>query len=197
MTAPGAWSWYIGTAATEAIDTVTANPIAVFETSLGIFRAEIYMDRMPITGGNFIDLARSGFYDGQHVHRVIEGFMIQMGCPHSRDPRDPAVGTGGAPHGAIPDEFLKTARLSNEIGTLSMANSGPDTGSSQFFINTAHNKQLDWFRWFGRKGRHPVFGRVIEGMDVVTRIECAPTDDWDAPVTPIRIASVVIEESPG
>ena len=72
-----------------------ANPIAHFETSLGNFDAEIFLDKMPITGGNFIELAKSGFYDGLHFHRVINDFMVQFGCPHSRNPRSPLCGTGG------------------------------------------------------------------------------------------------------
>jgi len=169
-----------------------SNPVAVFHTSKGVFRAEIYQDRMPRTAANFLGLARSGFYDGLHFHRIIDGFMVLFGCPHSRDPRSPMCGQGEAPDGPIPDEFLRSAKLSNEEGTLSMANSGPDSGSSQFFINTAHNKQLDWFRWFGRVGKHPVFGKVIEGMDVVTRIECAPTDPMDRPVEPIRVDRIEV-----
>ena len=81
-----------------------ANPTATFETSLGNFQVELFLDKMPITAQNFIDLARSGFYDGLHFHRVINGFMIQFGCPHSKDPASRSAGTGGPPHGTIPDE---------------------------------------------------------------------------------------------
>jgi cyclophilin family peptidyl-prolyl cis-trans isomerase len=171
-----------------------ANPTAVFETSKGTIRAEIFRDQMPITAGNFLKLVEMGFYDGLHFHRVIENFMVQMGCPHSKDPHHSSVGTGDSPLGTIADEFLKTAKLSNEPGTLSMANAGPDTGGSQFFINCAHNKQLDWFRWFGRKGQHPVFGLVTQGMDVVQNIECATVDEWDVPVEPVKIERISIEE---
>jgi cyclophilin family peptidyl-prolyl cis-trans isomerase len=170
-----------------------SNPVAVFHTSLGVIRAEIYLDRMPATAGNFLSLARSGFYDGLHFHRVIDGFMVQFGCPHSVNPRSPMCGTGEGPDGPIADEFPRKHKLSNEVGTLAMANSGPDSGSSQFFINTAHNKRLDWFRWFGRAGKHPVFGAVVEGMDVVTRIECAPVDGMDRPVEPVCVERVEIE----
>ncbi len=171
-----------------------SNPVAVFHTSRGVIRAEIYLDRMPRTAGNFLSLARSGFYDGLHFHRVIDGFMIQFGCPHSRDPHSSMCGMGEGPDGPIDDEFPRKHKLSNEVGTLAMANSGPDTGSSQFFVNTAHNKQLDWFRWFGRVGKHPVFGKVVEGMDVVTRIECAPADGMDRPVEPVCVEWVEIRE---
>src|SRR4026208_1137802 len=105
-----------------------ANPTAVLETSLGSFTVELFTDRMPITAQNFVKLAKSGFYDGLHFHRVINSFMLQFGCPHSRDPRSPDAGTGDGPDGCIPDEH--TAKLSNEPGTLSMANTGdPNSGS--------------------------------------------------------------------
>ena len=115
-----------------------ANPTADLVTSLGTIRIELFTDLMPKTAGNFIKLAKSGFYDGLHFHRVINGFMLQFGCPHSRDPKSPRAGTGDAPHGTIPDEHPADARLSNEPGTLSMANTGrPNSGSCQFFINMA------------------------------------------------------------
>src|SRR5438270_11990544 len=108
-----------------------ANPVATFETSLGTFTAEIFQDQLPITAGNFVNLAKSGFYDGLHFHRVINGFMLQFGCPHSKDPNSSRAGTGDSPNGTIQDEH--TARLSNEPGTLSMANTGrPNSGSCQF-----------------------------------------------------------------
>jgi cyclophilin family peptidyl-prolyl cis-trans isomerase len=169
------------------------NPTAVIETSLGSFEAEILLDRMPVTAGNFLDLARSGFYDGLHFHRVIRGFMIQFGCPYSRDPSDPRAGTGGPPHGTIPDEFPEGARISNEPGTLAMANTGrPDSGGSQFFVNTVHNPYLDWFT--PGKSRHPVFGRVTAGMGVVRKIESVPTGGGDRPATPVRVARVTPRE---
>ncbi|MCS6798843.1 MAG: peptidylprolyl isomerase [Myxococcota bacterium] len=169
-----------------------ANPIATFETSLGTFRAEIYLDKMPITARNFLELARSGFYDGLHFHRVIDDFMIQFGCPYSRDPNSPRAGTGGPPHGTIPDEFPPEHKLSNEPMTLSMANTGrPNSGGSQFFINTRHNAYLDWFT--PGPSRHPVFGKVIEGQDVVHRIGKSPTDANDRPRTPIKMLRVTIE----
>lgn len=170
-----------------------ANPIAHFETSLGDFDAELFLDRMPITAGNFIQLARSGFYDGLHFHRVIEDFMVQFGCPHSRDPKSPLCGTGGPPTGNIPDEFREDAKFSNEPMTLSMANTGqPNSGGSQFFINTAHNAYLDWFS--PGPSKHPVFGRVIRGEDVVRKINSTPTDSSDRPVTPVQVRKITIEE---
>ncbi len=170
-----------------------ANPTASCETSLGTFRVELFTDKMPVTAGNFIELARSGFYDGLHFHRVIEGFMCQFGCPFSKDPQSPRAGTGGPPHGNIKDEFPEDARLSNEPGTLSMANTGaPDSGGSQFFINTVHNAYLDWFT--PGASRHPVFGRVIEGMDVVRKIETCPKGPGDRPDPPVRMIKVTVEE---
>ena len=170
-----------------------SNPTALLETSLGNIRVELFADKMPITAGNFIKLAKSGFYDGLHFHRVIKGFMAQFGCPHSRDPNSPRAGTGSSPHGNIQDEFPEDAKLSNEPGTLSMANTGrPNSGGCQFFINTKHNSFLDFFT--SGNSRHPVFGKVIEGMDVVTKIESCPTDRNDRPVTPIQMISIKVED---
>ncbi|VEU44024.1 unnamed protein product [Pseudo-nitzschia multistriata] len=119
--------------------------IATFTTSMGTFKAELYTDRMPITCGNFIDLANSGFYDGLHFHRVIPGFMNQFGCPYSKDPNSSRSGTGGPMQktafkncngesmlrnhdGCIPDEIGDGhPRISNSVGTLSMANTGKAT----------------------------------------------------------------------
>lgn len=167
-----------------------ANPTATFDTSLGTFKAEIYVDQMPITAGNFIKLAKEGFYDGLHFHRVIEGFMIQFGCPNSRDPNSRKAGTGDSPHGTIEDEY--TAKISNEPGTLAMANTGrPKTGSCQFFINTVHNAYLDWFS--AGNSKHPVFGKITEGMDIIKKIESERTSD-DRPSTPIQMKKITVSE---
>ncbi len=167
-----------------------ANPTAEFDTTMGNFTVEIFLDQMPITAQNFIDLSQSGFYDGLHFHRVIKNFMIQFGCPHSKDPSSPRAGTGGPPHGTIKDEF--TVKLSNEPGTLSMANTGrPNSGGSQFFINTVHNSYLDW--WDTRApSQHPVFGKVVEGMDVVNKIGTTPTARGDRPRTPVKVNKITI-----
>lgn len=168
-----------------------ANPKATFETSLGSFTAEIFLDKMPTTSQNFIDLAEDGFYDGLHFHRVIRGFMIQFGCPHSADPTSPRCGTGGPPSGTIQDEHPADAKLSNEPGTLSMANTGqPNSGGSQLFINTVHNGYLDWFS--PGPSKHPVFAKIIDGMDVVAAIETTPTGPGDRPQTPIKVAKITI-----
>jgi cyclophilin family peptidyl-prolyl cis-trans isomerase len=171
-----------------------ANPTADLVTSLGTIRVELFTDVMPKTAGNFIQLARSGFYDGLHFHRVIKGFMLQFGCPHSRDANSPRAGTGNAPHGTIEDEHPAGAKLSNEPGTLSMANTGrPNSGSCQFFINTVHNAYLDWFS--PGPSKHPVFGRVVDGMDVVQKIEGSPTNEQDRPRQPVQMVKVVVNDA--
>jgi cyclophilin family peptidyl-prolyl cis-trans isomerase len=170
------------------------NPIATFDTTEGAFNVEVFLDTMPTTAKNFIDLANDGFYNGLHFHRVIANFMLQFGCPHSKDPKSPVAGTGGPPHGNIEDEFLETAKFSNEPGTLSMANTGrPNTGGSQFFINTVHNSYLDWFNT-QTPSSHPVFGKIVEGMDVVNKIGTTDTDHRDNPIVPICVNSVTVEE---
>ncbi len=169
-----------------------SNPTAVFDTSMGEFKIEIFADKMPITAKNFTDLAESGFYDGLHFHRVIKGFMIQFGCPHSKDAESPLCGTGGPPHGTIEDEHPEDAKFSNEPGTISMANTGrPNSGGSQFFLNTVHNAYLDWFT--AGPSKHPVFGKISDGMDVVRKIEQTPTDGRDRPDTPVKVNKVTIE----
>ncbi len=169
-----------------------ANPTAICETSLGTFKLELFVDKMPLTAGNFVKLAKSGFYDGLHFHRVIDNFMLQFGCPFSKDPSSPRCGTGDGPDGTIKDEHPENAKLSNEPGTLSMANTGrPNSGSSQFFVNTVHNSYLDWFSPGASK--HPVFGKVIEGMDVVHKIEKTPTNSEDRPKTPVKMIKITVE----
>jgi cyclophilin family peptidyl-prolyl cis-trans isomerase len=169
------------------------NPTAVCETSLGSFTVEIFLDKMPLTAGNFVKLAKSGFYNGLHFHRVINEFMIQFGCPHSRDPKSPNAGTGNAPGGCIKDEHPAKFKISNEPGTLAMANTGdPNSGSCQFFINTVHNDFLDWFT--PGESKHPVFGKVTEGMDVVQKIETTACDENDRPKTPVKMIKITVKE---
>ena len=171
-----------------------ANTTATLETSHGPVTIELFTDQMPITAGNFIELAKSGFYDGLHFHRVIQGFMIQFGCPHSSDPSSPAAGTGDSPKGTIQDEFPESAKFSNEPGTLSMANTGrPNSGSCQFFINTVHNDFLDWFS--PGQSKHPVFGKVVDGLDVISKIESSATDAGDRPLEPIKMVSISVSDA--
>jgi len=163
------------------------------ETSLGNIEVELFVDKMPITAGNFIKLAKSGFYDGLHFHRVIDNFMIQFGCPYSKEPNSPRAGTGNGPDGCIQDEHPANAKISNEPGTLSMANTGrPNSGSSQFFINTKHNDYLDWFT--PGPSKHPVFGKVVGGLDVVKKIGTTPTGAGDRPKTPVKMIKVTVHD---
>ena len=169
------------------------NPTAVMETSLGNITVELFADKMPITAGHIAKLAKSGFYDGLHFHRVINNFMLQFGCPHSRDPENPQAGTGNSPEGRIQDEHPDDAKFSNEPGTLSMANTGrPNTGGCQFFINTKHNEFLDWFS--AGESKHPVFGKVCDGMDVVREIEKTATDGRDRPLTPVQMFRLTVSD---
>lgn len=171
-----------------------ANPTATLETSLGNIEVELFVEQMPITAGNFVRLAKEGFYDGLHFHRVIPDFMVQFGCPHSKDPNSPRAGTGQSPYGSIQDEHLESAKITNARGTLSMANAGPQSGSSQFFINTNPdgNGYLDW--WSPGRSQHPVFGQVVSGMDVVDAIGNSPRDGRDRPNTPVKMIKVTISE---
>lgn len=161
----------------------------VMQTSEGNVTLEVFTEKMPITAGNFLKLVDEGYYDGLHFHRVIKGFMIQGGCPNSSDPASPRCGTGG-PGYTIQDEHPSDAQFSNEVGTLSMANTGrPNSGGSQFFINTQHNKFLDWWDR-STPSAHPVFAKVVDGMDVIKAIEGTATGMQDRPLTPMKIISV-------
>lgn len=156
----------------------TKNRIAVFETNMGTFEIELFEDKAPITTGNFIDLADHNFYDGLIFHRVIDGFMIQGGDPNGN-------GTGG-PGYTIKDEFHKDLRHSS-AGILSMANAGPNTGGSQFFITLDKTPWLD--------GHHAVFGKVIKGLDVVKKIGHVKTDYMDKPLEDVVINKIVIKDA--
>jgi peptidyl-prolyl cis-trans isomerase A (cyclophilin A) len=164
----------------EDIDRITA----IFETSLGTFDVELYAKECPETVWNLINLAegrqeteRDGnFFDGLNFHRVIDSFMIQGGCP---------LGTGtGGPSYRFKDEFDPALKHDSE-GILSMANAGPGTNGSQFFITLAPTPHLD--------NKHSVFGKVIKGMDVVKKIGSVRTDSRDIPQDPVVINTVTIQ----
>lgn len=152
----------------------------VMKTTMGDITIELYTKAMPITAGNFLKLVGSGYYDGIKFHRVIDGFMIQGGDPLTKDEAQQSRWGQGGPGYTIPDEF--GPRYSNARGTISMANAGPNTGGSQFFINTVDNVFLD--------GKHPVFGHVVSGMEVVDAISKVKTGGQDRPLTPISIINV-------
>jgi peptidyl-prolyl cis-trans isomerase B (cyclophilin B) len=141
-------------------------------TNAGAIRLELFDEDAPKTVANFRKLASEGFYDGLSFHRIIKDFMIQGGCPQG-------TGTGG-PGYTFEDEFNQHKVVR---GALAMANAGPDTNGSQFFIVTT--VQAPWL-----DGKHTVFGRVADGMDVVDTLEAAETDHSDRPVQPQRIERV-------
>lgn len=143
---------------------------------MGAVTIELFSDETPITVNNFEKLSKSGFYNGLTFHRVIEGFMIQGGCPAGD-------GTGG-PGYVIKDEFVAGLKHSTQ-GILSMANAGPNTGGSQFFITLAPTPWLD--------GKHTIFGKVIKGMDVVQSIGRVRTDNLDRPLEEMKISSIEID----
>lgn len=169
-----------------------SNPVAVLETTEGTIEIELYEDRMPITAGNFKKLVGEDFYDGIKFHRVIEGFMIQGGDPITKTDDVMRYGTGG-PGYSIPDEHVRGDLLTNERGTISMANSGPNSGGSQFFINLVDNTNLD-FDKPPLTSKHPVFGRVVSGMDIVDKIGQVETNAADQPLDPVVITEVTIKE---
>jgi peptidyl-prolyl cis-trans isomerase B (cyclophilin B) len=164
-------------------------PVAVLQVAgFGDIRIELLSHQAPRTVDNFIQLAESGFYDGTTFHRVIPGFMIQGGDPNSKN-RDPRDDGRGGPGYTIPDEFNDTPHLR---GAVSMANTGhPNSGGSQFFILVDSAPHLD--------GKHTVFGRVVEGMDVVDRIVAVDRDVYgrygppDRPREDVVVESVTIE----
>jgi len=178
------------TNATTTVDAYDANPIAVFETNQGAFEVELQLDKMPITAGNFIKLAKAGFYDGTRFHRVIKDFMIQGGDPLTKSqPENVAIHGTGGPGYAIEDEFV--TGQSNVRGTISMANSGPNSGGSQFFINLVDNTFLDFDNPVSQ-GKHPVFGKVVSGMEIIDKIGTLPTVPGDRPVEAVIVNKVTI-----
>ena len=155
-----------------------SNPIVTIETTLGTIEAELYEDAAPKTVANFIDLATHGYYDDVIFHRVIDNFMIQGGDPD---------GTGmGGPGYTIPCEFGEGLAHS-EPGMFSMANAGPNTGGSQFFITLAATPWLD--------GKHAIFGKVSSGLEVVQAIGQVQTGASDRPVEDVVMEKVTVTGS--
>ena len=155
------------------------NRTVTFRTNEGTFMAELYDDLAPETAANFANLVEKGYYDGVIFHRVIDGFMIQGGDP---------TGTGsGGPGYTIRDEFGREL-VHAAAGILSMANAGPNTGGSQFFVTLAATP------WLDRK--HAIFGKVVEGMDVVQKIGKVKTGPGDRPAGRIVMEQVTIEGAP-
>lgn len=146
---------------------------AKFETSLGTMTVELFEEEVPNTVQSFSHLIQRGFYNGLNFHRVISGFMIQGGCPDGN-------GRGG-PGYRFKDEFNEQLRHEG-IGVLSMANAGPNTNGSQFFITLAPTPHLD--------NRHSVFGRIIDGIEVLEKIGDVETDHFDGPLEAVSITKV-------
>lgn len=150
------------------------NTKILLETNMGNITLEMYDSTMPLTTANFENLVKKGTYNGVIFHRVIPNFMIQGGDPTGTGYGDPSIPM-------IKDEF--TSNNQNNRGTIAMANAGPNTGSSQFFINTVNNNYLDT--------KHPVFGKVLQGMDVVDAISKVQRDSNDKPLSPVIIIKAI------
>jgi len=159
-------------------------PVVTLKTTLGDIRLELFEDEAPNTVANFVALAEKKYYDGTRFHRVIRDFMIQGGDPFSRDSSG-RVGTGG-PGYRIKDEF---SSHKHERGVISMANSGPNTNGSQFFITQVPTPHLN--------GKHTVFGRVIGGMEIVDKIADSKTDASDRPQPEISLVEILVESKRG
>ena len=168
---------------TQTVPIVKQTKTMILETSLGVITVELWPALAPKTVENFITLAERGFYDGTLFHRVIPNFMIQAGDPLTREfPEDRARHGTGGPGYTFPDEIneMKLVR-----GVLAMANAGPNTNGSQFFIITA--PATDWL-----DGKHTAFGKVTEGLDVVDAISRVKTDARDHPIEDVMLQKVII-----
>lgn len=155
---------------------------ATLHTTEGDIILELFAEQVPRTVENFVSLARKGFYDGCKFHRVIRDFMIQSGDPLTKDDTQAMRWGTGGPGYTFDDEIAN--HNANVAGTISMANAGPNTNGSQFFINAKDNNFLD--------GKHTVFGKVVKGIDVVEKIESTATDMSDRPITPVVIMRVIV-----
>ena len=169
-------------------------PTATLKTNQGQITLELFADQMPITVANFVKLAEDDFYNDTKFHRVIKGFMIQGGDPNSKTDNESIYGQGGPGH-TVEDEFVAGELLTNTKGTIAMANTGrPNSGGSQWFINLVDNTNLD-FDKEPLTSKHPVFGRVIEGLEVVDKIGNTETKAGDIPTEPIIIEAIEINKS--
>ncbi len=157
-------------------------------TNKGVITLELFDDKAPKTVENFKKLAGEGFYNGTRFHRVIKGFMIQGGDPRSKNLADANMWRTGGPGYSFADEIH--ADNKNVIGTIAMANSGPNTNGSQFFINTADNGGS---KLYSLDPKHTVFGRVTAGMEVVTAIENTKTDPGDRPLEDMIIVKMEVK----
>jgi len=163
----------------KMVDSMT---VAIIHTNMGTIELELFADKTPKTVENFVGLANKGYYNGVIFHRVIDNFMIQGGDPTG-------TGRGGQSlwGGKFEDEFVPELKHDSE-GILSMANAGPNTNGSQFFITLKATPWLD--------GRHTVFGKVIKGMDVVKAIGKVQTNQQDRPLKDVVMEKVTIEKRP-
>lgn len=176
----------VAAAAAPVSNTINGNSKKVMQATLHTNQGDITIEFLadaPNTVANFTKLAGEGFYNGTKFHRVIKGFMIQGGDPLTKDDAMAARWGTGGPGYQFADEIHANNR--NEIGTISMANAGPNTNGSQFFINVANNNFLD--------SKHTVFGKVTAGMDVVSAIENTATGAGDRPVQAMVIESVIVK----
>lgn len=161
-----------------------AQPMVAMTTNMGVIKLELFADKTPNTVANFVKLAKSGFYDGTLFHRVIPNFMVQGGDPLTKsDPKNWSIHGTGGPGYKFADEIGPTN--SNTVGTIAMANAGPNTNGSQFFINVADNSFLNT--------KHTVFGKVVAGMDVVNKIVAVKTNENDHPLEDVKIEKVEVK----
>lgn len=179
------WRYYRSTTPMNTDSLTSTGPVVRLTTSKGDIRIALDAKDTPATAENFKKLIEKGFYDGTKFHRVINNFMIQGGDPLTKDDTQMSRWGTGGPGYVFADE-IQPATNHNVRGTIAMANSGPNTNGSQFFINVVDNTFLD--------GKHTVFGRVIEGMDVVDTIVATPTGTNDRPLTPVVVTSGTIEK---
>lgn len=191
----GLWYFYrnsgtgTGNESSAALAEASMNPTVTLKTNKGDIVIELFNDKTPTTAGNFLELAKVGFYNGTKFHRVIKGFMMQGGDPNTKNENIALYGRGG-PGYTIIDEFAPG--LSNVRGTISMANIGqPNSGGSQFFINVADNTGLDYDKE-PLTSKHAVFGKVVAGMEVVDAIASVPTNPNDLPLESIVVMEVVV-----